>query len=287
MKKKFRFGACLIALLLAMSTFAQAPTFAYAAEKTDKELVDQALTLLTQPGELTPEEMVEIGTPNNQFSAFDATAFYDTLASMDMDAFTQLKYEVPTVVEQTSALNYQYDSMKLMMQDMGYGDTFEFSVPEMNTGYTADITTAFAETYGDLSSKFDSDVSLPEGWTMDEIMSSAQAKRDQYASDIKTTKEYSVVKNSISNNTSVVKATEVIEQPDLQSALSLQTFITDSIGSVDDGTWIKEEWSMQDSANMDRVLQGVRDNATSAQESWSTDNTNIQTAFNGNKNAIN
>jgi hypothetical protein len=287
MKKTFRFGVCVIAMLLAMSVFPQSPTFAHAAERSNRELVAQAIDWLSNPGQLTTDEIREIGNPNNQASALDATAFYNSLAAIDTAAFTQLKYELPTSVDQTSSLNFQYESMKGMMQGLGYGTNFEFNVPEMNKGYASDITTAFTETYGDLSHKYNGSVSLPEGWTMDDIMSAAQSKRDEYASDIKASKEYNVIKNNIANNTTVVQAIGAIKKPELQSALSIQSFITESIGNIDDGTWIKEEWSMADSANMDRVLQQTVSNAATSGDLAYSNLQDVEDMFNGNKSTIN
>lgn len=279
MKNKFRFGAYLIAMLLAVSIFAQAPTSVYAAESSqelsDREIADRVLADFSQTDILTLEEMKEIGSFSGQFSALDATAFYETLASMDIEAFTQLKYELPTAVEQTSSLNYQYGMMQAAMESLGYGTHFEFDIPEMQTGYTNDITTAFTDAFGDLSNKYNETTSLPEGWSMKEIMSSAQSKRDEYASDIKTTKEYNIVKSNISNNASVSQAIEVIETPELQSSLSLQTLAA-----------MKSDWAAKDEANKTKVQQAVTSYMNNSKEGYSVNHERVDEEFTDHTNSI-
>lgn len=286
MKKKFRtVGALAIALLLTAS-LAIAPTTVRATEMSDKELANYAIDWLSQSNTLSKDDMKSFGIQGEQISAIDASMFYDSLAAMDIAAFSQLKYELPTNVSETTALNYQYESMKYTMQSLGYGEAFEFNVPEVSTGYASDITTVFAETYGDLSHKFDANTSIPDGWSMSEIMGSAQNKRDQYASDIKNTDEYKAIKSSIGNSKVLVQTQKVIDKPDLKSALSLQTLITDSMGNIDDGTWIKEEWSAKDGENLYSFLETVTSNATRGNEYFSTWAGETQELFTSNKGKI-
>lgn len=222
-----------VALSMVMIFSCSLPSFATSVDY-DAEF-DAIMEAMSQKHILTTEEMSNMKFEGT-ISVLDTSAFYDTLNSLDMNAFGQLDYEIPSSVHSQNLLSAQYAVMQQGLADLGFGTAFELNVPEMDLGYSKNIQAEFKDIYGDLSYKFNDDVSLPDGWDMASLMETTLAKRDKYAVDIKNSEAYKVVSDSISANKTVTMAITTLETPELKDAVTLQEMLDESAAGIK-GDW--------------------------------------------------
>lgn len=253
-RNSFRRTSPVFAILMCLCMMVATAAPAFATESN--EAVHAIMENMSQKRILSEEEIANLAADENgMYSVLDASAFYDTLRALDNEAFGQLKYDIPTSVQSTAILNGRYESMRQGLEDLGFGESFQLEVKEMTSGYAQDITAEFESIYGDLSYKYDSSASLPEGWDMESLMTSAQIKRDQYASDIKNSDAYKTVSSHISANKTVSQAITTLETPELKSALSLQEMIDATASDIG------QKWTTSSNEGH-AALQAIYDSST-------------------------
>lgn len=272
----FRCMKSMLAIILCLCVMACITAPAFAIEPSD-EAVAAILNSMSQKHILTDEEFMAFNLEPGTLSVLDTSAFYDTIDSMDMSAFGQLSYEIPTAISSQNLLTMQYSSMQNDLKDLGFGESFELNVPEINLGYSNDIVSEFEKYYGDLSSKFTGSASLPAGFDMESLMATTQAKRDMYASDIKQTEAYQVVNENISANKAVTQAITTLETPELMSSISLQEMIDQEADGVK-GIWdaksdeghrlIQDIYSANVEGRYNEDLQSLFEEAVGDTEAW-------------------
>ena len=263
-----------LTLLLSVILSCALPAFATGG-KYDEEF-DAIIAQMSEKHILTDEEWGNFNL-EGPISVLDASAYFDTLNSLDMSAFGQLDYEIPSSISSQNFLNVQYSSMKQNLEDLGHGSGFALQIPEMNFGYSQNIQAEFKATFGDLSHKYNDNVSLPEGWDMASLMERTMAKRDEYAVDVKNTEAYKVVSNAISTNKSVTQAITTLETPELKDAVTLQQMLEGSSAGVK-GEWdaksedghaaIKEIYKANTDGKYNEDFQALFDEAVGDTRAW-------------------
>lgn len=200
MKKKF------LVIIMALALFATMSVTVYADEQE----------VATEPEEYSYEYFM------NQFKQMDSGEFYNALNSIDTSSFSKLEWDVPSGIESKALLDLQYNNLVADFEKKGFGQTTELQVPEFNAGYSGSITDRFTETFGDLSDKQLPEISLPEGWNMQSIMSSAKEQRDSLASEFTQSQKYKDVVNSISISSLFDDAQDTLKKPALMDNYSLK-----------------------------------------------------------------
>lgn len=262
MKKLFRKRIGSFACAVLFACVSVVPVIARAENNSDKAMVNSAIELLNHKVVLDESAFEKIGENGTLNTLNSVTSIYDTIESWDSSAFSQLQYKVPTDVESVQFLNCEYELMKLQMKENGFGENFSINMQPMEMGYASDITASFENVYGDLSHKYNPNVSLPEGWSMDQIMKDAQAKRDAYSTDIKNTDAYKTIRQNINSNGAVLQTIKTLETPELKSALTLQEMINSAMGDPESEDWVKSEWSCLNSENMNKIMAAQVANST-------------------------
>lgn len=123
----------------------------------------------------------------------DTSAFYDMLNGIDTESFNTLQWEVPTVGNEIIALNLKYELLQSNLKQLGFGETPELTIPQLDAGYSKDITQLFAEQFGDLSNKFTVHT-LPDGMSMESIMAESIASRDALIKDFEESLAFDSIK---------------------------------------------------------------------------------------------
>lgn len=147
--------------------------------------------------------------------------FADFTKLLDASAYNQLKYEVPSSVSNVSRLNTEYELLSIKMDDFGYGTIYQIDVPEFKPGYAASITQEFKNTFGDLSGKAVTEMSMPDGWTVSNIMANASAQRETLVSDYKNSQAYNEMYNTINTSQIFKLANQTMTMPKTSSLSSL------------------------------------------------------------------
>lgn len=147
--------------------------------------------------------------------------FYDFSKLLDASAYNQLKYEVPSSVSSVSRLNTEYELLSLKMDDFGYGTLYQIEIPEFKPGYASDITQEFKKTFGDLSGKAVTEMTMPEGWTVSSIMENASEQRESLVSDYKNSQAYTEMYNTINTSQIFKLANQTMTMPSTSSLSSL------------------------------------------------------------------
>lgn len=262
MKNLFRkkIGALSLAIFMTLTLAAPLPVGAEEVSSTD--LIQDATELLNSKTVLNKDDFLDLLTSDSVGTMAGITAIYDTIESVDTGVFSQLQYSVPTAVESVQILNCDYEMMKVQMREAGFGESFSLEVDELQSGYSTDITEAFEMVYGDLSSKFNAGTSLPDGWSMAEVMKKAQETRDIYASDIKETKEYMTIRQNINISGAVLQVQDALEKPEIKDSLTLKSLLDAAIGDceVDGENWLKNNWSNESSQNKYEIMAQYKSN---------------------------
>lgn len=203
-----------VLLMLSMSVV---PVFADTTVETDS---GEVVVLPSYDWNAMIEESPELDTET--FKCF--TRLYDATA------YGKLKYDVPSSELQVSRLNFDYEMLCISMDNMGFGTKYQIEVPEFKAGYASSLTQEFSNTFGDLSSKAVTEMSMPEGWSVSNIMKNASSQREQVVSDYKNSQAYQAMYNSINSNAIFKVANQTMTMPQTSSISSLAGKLS-SVGS--------------------------------------------------------
>lgn len=226
-------------LVIILGIGAAVPAMAL-TEEEQKDLISSATGLLDNAPEFNWDEILTLEDVEGMFTPMDTSSFYEACSKIDMDAFGQLQYDTSAAVNNIAVLNMQYGAMHLELEELGYGEMGTFTVPNATPGYSSNITDYFTSVYGDLSDRQNISASMPEGWTMEELMARASEKRDAETKAAKESIAYTTTQNTISLKNSLSFAQQVINTPELKSPLELNNMLKESSSSIE-AEWSEKE----------------------------------------------
>lgn len=259
-RNKFNLRRAMI-FVLTMSIAIACPFTVFAAgnEQSDESLAKEATSMINGQNSITLDNIGEFELNHNFDSAFDTSSFYNAVSCLDETAFGRLSYDIPTSVNCAALLNVEYISLLTEMQNAGWGKVTTLDIPDLISGYAGSITDRFSSIYGDMSDRMELNVSMPDGWTMSEIMAQSSAMRDEMSQDIKNTEIYNTVLSNISTGSVFVSANMTLEKPELKSAVQLNSILNESAAELD------AEWDQQKIDGIAQIQKEAADNKSFAE----------------------
>ena len=153
----------------------------------------------------------------------DNTVYFNTnklgneLIKVDPELFGKLKWDVPSATNNLGMLNLEYTSMQTQLSEYGYGDTYSLEIPEFKTGYSGSIIEEFNKAFPGAANVKLENATLPEGWSVNDIMSSAVTQRNAILSDYKNSEAYQSVSEIIDTSSIFKTASQTMSMPYLPS----------------------------------------------------------------------
>lgn len=247
----FRKKKSLLALLLTSVLVVSAAVPASAEETDLNPILDANAILNSAPG-YNWDSLANIGTGDGSYTPLDASTFYKAYNAMVAEDQSQLQFYTNAAVNNVAYLNLQYETMVASMKEQGLGSLGELTMPTINAGYSTSITDYFNDIYGDMSDRENLTASLPEGWTVSDLMEQANAKRDEALKEAKENQAYTTVKNTIALENALKQAKDAVSTPEIKSTLELSTMLKE--GSKE----MSKEWD----AKKDSGIKWIQDLAT-------------------------
>lgn len=216
-------------------------------EEEQNELITNATGLLDQAPEFDWDNIPTLEDFEGTWTPMDTSSFYEACSNLDINAFGKLQFDINAATNNIQMLNMQYASMLYDLEEMGYGTIGDMEIPEATPGYSSNITDYFTSVYGDLSDRQNISASMPEGWTMQDLMKQASDKRDAEVKEAKESQAFTATQNMISLKNSLAFAQDVISTPALKSPLELNEMLKESSSSV------AEEWTAKEQAGIEEI----------------------------------
>ena len=190
-----------IGIILALTVLATLPCVV--AKATDESREAELGTTEEQPSmfqsalDYAAENDFDIFKENMLTGSYqlDTSAFYEMLKEIEGTNFNVLQWEVPTADGNIAALNLKFELLQADIKNLGYGEQYELSIPQLNNGYSRNITELFAAEFGDLSYKFP-EHTLPDGINMSAIMQNSIANRDAMMKEFTESNSFAVIKSN-------------------------------------------------------------------------------------------
>lgn len=239
-----KLAACFLVIIIGMT--AAIPAMAL-TEEEQNELIANATGLLEQSPEFDWDNILTFEDLEGTWTPMDTSSFYEACSNLDIDAFGKLQFDVNAATNNVQMLNMQYASMLYDLEEMGYGTIGNMEIPAATPGYSSNITDYFSSVYGDLSDRQNISASMPEGWTMQDLMKQASDKRNAEIKSAKESQAFTATQNMISLKNSLSFAQNVISTPALKSPLELNEMLKESSSSV------AAEWTAKEQAGIAEI----------------------------------